>query len=388
MKVLVTSLVIFLCVGAVSCRSMNPTSEPQGASWSQNMQGLAGEVKDLLPYLYDRAAFEAPENRERVQNFLNNFAQGAHKIDTEMAKGLAGDDPMVSYSLENLSGDLQRASASYGRGQFEYARYVTKSSLNHCFRCHSVTQAGASAAWDLETVQDLKLAPLEKADLLVATRKYDKALAFLEQLLNSNQFLKERPFDYESALRHYLALMIRVQNNPARALEEMKRISKNPETPHYISEQLGGWIQSLERWSKEKASPKKSAKGVLRLATERFQQARRIQRFEKDHAGDVEFLRVTSILHEGLRHLKSEEDQAQALFLLGNAYEVLDELGSWNLHETYYEMCVRRAPRAAVARKCINRLEASIFMGYSGSAGTNIPMEERERVESLKRLVK
>src|SRR6202035_5513636 len=107
-----------------------------------------------------------------ISSDLKSFSEHAHKITPKMGDGILGDDPLVAFSLGSLEEDLKRASQAFELNQVEYARAVAKSSLNHCFRCHSVTQVGANNHWDLE-IDQLTLNPLEKADLLVATRKYD-----------------------------------------------------------------------------------------------------------------------------------------------------------------------------------------------------------------------
>jgi len=351
------------------------------------MQTLAQDVKKLLPYLYDSHAYGDAKNRPEVMNLLTEFSKAAHRIQPATGRAVLGDDLLVEYSLENLEQDLKRATQSYSAGQFEYSRSVAKSSLSHCFRCHSVAHPGGSAPWDLETVQSLKLAPLEKADLLVATRKTDQALAFMEQQLNSAEFQAQYAFDFESLLRRYLALIIRVEKSPDRALKELNKILAQNTTPHYIADQATGWRQSLQSWSKEKASPAHSPAELFAQADRRFKRAETLQRYQKDHAGDVEYLRATALLHGGLKDLKSPKDAARALYLLGKAYEVLDELGSWNLHESYYEACLLRDPKSETAKRCFNRLEASLYMGYSGSSGVHLPNEEKDRLRRLKEML-
>jgi hypothetical protein len=298
-----------------------------------------------------------------------------------------GDDLLIQYSLKNLKEDLNRASQSFQAGQKDFSRMTAKASLNHCFRCHSVSNVGGTTAWDLD-FSSLKLAPLEKADLLVATRKLDQAMSFMEQLLASGEMQKTYAFDFESMLRRYLALMIRVENAPDRALAQLDKLLKNPDTPHYILEQAKGWRKSLKAWAGEQKQPApKSPKQLFKAVTARFEKAEAIQHYEKDHAGDVEYLRATAILHQGMKLLKRPADEVRALFLLGKAYEVLDELGSWNLHESYYEACLIKDPKSDLARNCYNRLEASLFMGYSGTSGTHLPPEERARLQSLKQMM-
>lgn len=377
-----------LALSLVSCTSGEKKDGAQstesGNAWSGQMQTMAQDVKKLLPYLYDREAFHDPKNKDEIQKSLKQFAQVAKHIKPEMGKKYISDDLLLEYSLNSLTEDLNRAVQSFDVGQLEYSRSVAKASLNYCFQCHSVTQVGSSAAWDLDKLQSLNLAPLEKADLLVATRKYDKALTYMEGTLNSPDFVKNYAFDFQSLLRRYLALIIRVENAPKRALKELNEILDRRDTPRYIAEQAEGWRQSLKAWAKESKIPIKTPRELFDSVEKRFKKAEGIQHFEKDHAGDVEYLRATAQLHEGMKMLKTKADQARALYLLGRAYEVLDELGSWNLHETYYEACIDRDPKGAMAKRCYSRLEASLYMGYSGSSGTHLPPEVRERLKVLK----
>jgi len=386
-------LTLILSTQILSCQSTEkaatdrpavPDKNADPANWPVQMQNMAEDVKRLLPYLYSREEFRNPANRERILHYLKDFARTARHVQPEMGKKILGDDLLVESALSSLSEDLNRAVRSFDAGQVEYSRSVAKASLGYCFQCHSVTHEGASAAWDLNQLQAVTLAPVEKADLLVAARKYDQALDHMEKLLDSSDFFRNHAFDFESILRRYLAVVIRVEKNPQRAVRELDKISRSPETPQYIQEQIEGWQKSFANWEREKPLLAKTPRALFEQVEGRFKKAASLQHFEKDHAGDVEYLRATEQLHQGLKILKAPADKAHALFLLGRAYEVLDELGSWNLHETYYEACIHKDPKSPFAKRCLGRLEASLYMGYSGSSGTHLPPEEKERLKVLR----
>ena len=378
-----------------SCHTGRPKGDPPGAvdgtgtgtakDFSAQMQTMAGDVKTLVPYLYDREAFVKPENRADVAKKLVEFSRASHRVEPKVGEAILGDPLLVERTLDHLQNDLSRAVISYEQGQYEFARSVAKSSLSNCFQCHSVTNQGKSAAWDIDQLPSLNLLPLERADLLVATRKYDKALAYMEAELRSPEFRQNFAFDYEAMLRRYLALVIRVQIDPRRALAELDRVAADG--PGFVSEQIEAWRQSLNVWAKEPKRPVKKASEVFRQVQASFARATSAQHFEKDHAGDVEYLRSTAILHGGLKFLTTAADQARAHYLLGRAYEVLDDLGSWNLHESYYEVCLQKDPKGRYAKPCYDRLEASLYMGFSGSAGTHLPAEEIERLRKLRELL-
>ncbi len=388
-KILLGGLSLSVFVTLSSCKSGQRVEQQTTAptNWSGQMQNLAEDVKRLLPYLYNREAYRDPMNRAKIAASLKEFAATAEHVKPEMGQKILGDDLLVQSALSSLSEDLNRAVRSFNSGQFEYSRSVAKASLSYCFQCHSVTHPSTTARWDLDQLQTIKLPPVERADLLVAIRKYDKALEFMEEQLQSKDIFKTHAFDYESLLRRYLALVIRVENNPKRARLQLEKILKNGEVPHYIVEQVEGWMKSIDSWGAEPVVVIKSPKQLFELVDRRFKKASGIQHFEKDHAGDVEYLRITEDLHQGLKVLKTADDQARALFLLGRAYEVLDDLGAWNLHESYYEACIQKVPQAPLAKSCYNRLEASLYLGYSGSSGTHLPFEERERLKRLRNKV-
>lgn len=383
---------IFIFILAVSglvagCSSRPKTSETKSANWAGKMQGLAADVRELVPYIYSRQAFYAPENAARIKLGLKQLAKEAHSITPKMGQAFFGNDPLVEYSLEGLQADLERASDAFNIGQLEYARGVAKAATNHCFQCHSVTKEASSNTapdWKLEPAQLSGLSPLERVDLMVAARKYEEATRLLEGLMADKEYVQNFPFDFEAALRKYLSLMIRAENNPERPLRELDRILEHKEIPYYVAEQAHAWRNSLLEWSR--TNMKKLKKNPLAEARKRIARAGEIQQFAKDHAGDIEYLRATALLHEYLRSTKAPKEMADAYFLLGQAYEVLDELGYWNLHERYYESCITSAPHSNLARMCYGRLEASVYMGFSGSSGIHIPAAERARLRRLKDL--
>lgn len=365
------------------CESKEKAKQKDVAGqWAGKMQGMAFDIKELVPYLYSRQAFNDPGNAPKIRMDLKKFASQAHAITPEMGKNYFGRDPMLAYSLESLQGDLSRASEAFDQGQTEYARGVAKAATTHCVSCHSITKEGQKAGWDLKEISGLQLSPLERVDLIIATRRYDEASKYLERLMGDKDFIQSAPFDFEAALRKYLSLMIRVEHNPTRSLKELNRVLEIKEIPFYVSEQARAWQVSLNEW--EKSAKKKPKKDLLAQARERIARGKQIQQFAKDHAGDIEYLRATDLLHDYLRDSKDSKGLADAYFLLGQAYEVLDELGHWNLHETYYESCISAVPKSDLAKTCYGRLEASIYAGFSGSSGVHIPSLERERLKKLK----
>ncbi len=383
---IVVTGVLALSIAACQMTGQRKASGPAVPSWSESMRGLGESVRELVPFIYIRDGFADQAHHKKVRNAIQRLAKEAEEMHPELGEAYLGKDPILSLAVGRMNSDLERALDAFETGLYEYSRSTMKSVMNTCFACHTATERGGAVGWKWEDVKIAGLRPLERADLMVAMRDFDGAASYLRHLLNDPQFIQTRPFDFETALRKYLALMVRVKKQPDEALNEINKVLEREGVPFFLQQQAEGWRRSLERWSREIARGP-SRVPPLTQAEERLRQARQIQRYARDHAGDVEYLRATQILHDFVTSRPSASNLAQAFYALGQAYEALDNVGFWNLHETYYEACVRTLPKSDVARSCFNRLQASIFMGYSGSGGIMVPASERQRLQELSELI-
>lgn len=376
-------ILIFILMG-MSCQGPSK-SEKHAKSWSESMQGLAGDVYGLIPYVYDQKAFSHPKNAKIIETRLEKLSEDGHEISAEMGKPFLGKDPLLRFSLSGLKEDLQRASQSFKAGNTEYSRKVLKTSIGHCFRCHSVVNVGSQAPWTLDGIEKLQLAPVEKVDLLVAGRKYKEAMDFADSKIRNLEFMQAEPYEYEDLLRKYLALALRWEQKTKGPVETLAWVEQQNALPTYLESQIQSWVRSLKDL---KASDKDlsvySAKQLISKAKKSMSRAREAKEYAKDHAGDVEYLMASAYLHEALRKDLVPTQRGEVLYSLGQIYEVLDDLGAWNLHEVYYEQCVSEFPQSRRAQACYRRLEASVYFGYSGSSGVHIPAFERARLKKLK----
>ncbi len=60
----------------------------------------------------------------------------------------------------------------------------------------------------------------------------------------------------------------------------------------------------------------------------------------------------------------------------------------WDLADEYLGACVQEYPHSTIGEKCFNQYSDNVVVGYSGSAGTNIPAAVREHLARMKALAK
>ena len=71
------------------------------------------------------------------------------------------------------------------------------------------------------------------------------------------------------------------------------------------------------------------------------------------------------------------------VFLVGMSYEVLQNMNLNEMHEFYYQACILKSPHTEQARKCYQSYEESIYLAYTGSSGTHIPTQIKEKLNEL-----
>ena len=78
----------------------------------------------------------------------------------------------------------------------------------------------------------------------------------------------------------------------------------------------------------------------------------------------------------------------EILYWLSIAERRLSNTYFFSLSDLYLKDCVRLYPKSKYAKKCYQEYADNIEFGYSGSSGTDIPVEEKQELEQLKKYLK
>lgn len=354
------------------------------ADWADKMRKLFGAFASLAPYIYSTTAFENPLNKTAITEEIANFQKLAHTVHMKANDPKQSGDPSLYMISGQLNQDVSEALEAFRADNREYARYKLKRVSRNCFQCHSRTDQGPEfSAFNLK-INEANLKPLELAEVYVATRQFDRALETMLQVVeNKNAAMGDR-FEYQKIVKSYLALAVRVKEDPKLALGLVDKVLANPHVAEYLKDDVAAWRKSIDAWMQE---PKRSRKGGFDRALQLIAKARTAQEYPLDGRADVLYLRATAMLHGFLETAKaSKEKKSEAMYHLGRCYEVLGDVGQWTLQDTYFEACVRNAPQTKIAQRCFNRYQFSMIVGYSGTGGIFLPESERQKIEELRKL--
>lgn len=389
--ILTQSLIIFYVNGADSDPNKKDTDNKSSQSthtssnWSQKMQGLSKTLAELMTDLASDTRFDAPANKKKIEGHAKTLANLAHDLNKKNINK-PDLDPSVVILSQLFSDEAENAYQELKRGHRDYARDRLRSLTGYCIACHTRTQSGPQFADSHLNPTTDKLSTYEKAEFFAATRQFDKAFQEYQNIVEDEMAPTRRSLEWEKSARAALAIAVRVKKDPNLALKIVDRIIASKNAPYYFKQNAREWQKSIQDWQNEVPRKAQTEEGFRSEAMRLLAEAHNLQKYPMDHSGDVAYLRASAAVHDWMQMAKSGRNMNEAFLMAGICYEVLKPINLGELHEMYYEACIRQTPHTSTAELCYQRYEQSIHAGYTGSSGTNIPSGVKDKLSTLEAL--
>ncbi len=362
-------------------------AEAKLRKWNEKMQELGKTFTEVLPLVVSREPLK-PAEEKRLAAATEKLASLAHTINMSPDTAPNPLPPEADPTLKYISGlfDLQvkQANRSIKGGQVEYGRGLLRRVAGYCIACHTRHDKGPDFPTFEFEAKTKSLTPIERAELLAATRQFSGALDEFEKVVGDADLARKKPFEWERAVRQGVNLAVRVKRDPERAGKIVDKVIASQVGPEFFRNEARAWKESIELWKSEPKKDSVTADELYEEAVALGLSAKMKQQYPLDHSGDVLYLRASVAVHELLSLAPDGKHTSDALFVAGNAYRLLGDALVSPLPEMYFEACIRNSPHTAIARQCFHRYEESVYFGYSGSGGTFIPGDIQALMDELK----
>jgi hypothetical protein len=343
------------------------------ASWP----GIAAAQDDFSVSQKD---FDDAANRAEVAAALDSLANHAALIE----KHPDAQDAQMRFLARSLATDSRDLRRFYTEGRYEPAAYLLHRIAENCVVCHTrLLSEDASPQAERFVEADVLIEASSgetRAQLQMATRRFDDALDTLEDLLAS----REDPAMLLGPLTDYLVVSIRVKGDYERALSGLRRFAARPDLWERLRLDVDAWIAALpELRGRAWAEPD--------LATARalMEEGHAMGALTEGHAAIAHFVVASSILQRLVAEADSEDrNLAEAYYLLG-VTEARIGRNYWVTAAPFMlETAIRLAPEETFADEAFALLELEMSRSYEGSDFEKLLPEDAQLLQELKRLVK
>jgi len=350
-----------------------------GDATKTRMRGVFVTLTTAYKYSLDAQAFEDPANRNKIHSSLQALVANASELERHGIEL----DPSFDYLKRSLAKDAAEALSRFEQGQYMGSRWMLNKLVENCVTCHSKLPAEQSLDVGSAFMKDAEvksLDPLPRAELEIATRQFNVALASYEKVF-ADRNVSPQTISITGAFESYMRLCVGVRREPQRAVRTFATFAVREDVPDNLRALIREWIRALGAVNLDVA-PGDGLTVGRRLINESVARIR----FPKDRTRQVEFIWAATLLHRYLREANGGDEQvAEAYYLLGVAESYISR--SFWISETDYllELAIRKAPHTQVARDAYDFLEEYTLAGHAVTA-RDVPEEVEKRLSELRAL--
>lgn len=370
MRALAVSLAVAVLAGAAAA------AEPR-----TTMDQLFEALAYLLPAALDEQRFGDPAEAEAIRERLETLAASTDRLEAHARKRDLG----FRFLSRSLAADVQEIRDRWSEGRTEEARYYLVQLTQNCVACHSRVPSAREfpLAEKLTARKEVAaLSPRERAQLLVAVRRFDEALSVWEARFRDPR-VSPVEMDIGGDFVDYLTVAIRVRRDAPRASRTFAKLAARPDVPRYLQFHLRSWIRALDELSPELSAEPSLARG--RALVER---ASRASEFPAGRERLVTDLVASSVLLRAIEAAPGPDPAlAEAYYHLG-VIEARSGDSYWVPQaEFHLEAAVRTDPRGPYAERAYALLEEYLLLGFGASTDADLAPRVRTLLAELRALL-
>ncbi len=350
------------------------------------MNKAFNSLGELLPYLTDESKFKDKKNEETILQHIKEIDQ-AFKV-AKHGELLKKD--IFAPSLALIRDNISNSREAFLNGKKDYAHWRMKEITNQCLDCHTRLPSTHPSSFQ-EGFQFIDSKKIPDAFNLGITylivRQYPEAKTAFTRKIDES-FLKSDIKEVMPSLKQLLMIHTKIMKEPEQMLTLITHYETKKGFTQADRELFKSWKERLAVWKENPAT-----KNPLDTESETSEFVVKSVKplFSKDdlYLGkfDVDLLMVSGLLSNYLFENPESKLAPEVLYWIGLSEKYLRREEFFGTGDLLLKECVRRYSLSPVAKKCYQEYKDSMEFEFTGSRGTQIPVEVKKELEELEKLL-
>jgi hypothetical protein len=357
------------------------------------MSNIYDSYVKIIPYAYSSKSsfgnFKSKKEKEELLKNLNDlsvFFKSAKHADFFQRPGFKP-------SLEAITNHLDETIMSVEADNFLFAQKRLNVIGALCVTCHSQLPDSVSKNAFRENIKKEKRDRFDSdfsyANYLYLVRRFDDSKTYFEKAIDlamANSSMSSRQ-EVLFSLRRILSMTTKIKFDFEKSKILVEKWTKDTRLSINEQKTIKRWSDSLKSWKgfdskliNEKTLPQFIEKNLIPLDLKK----------EIIFSGeeDVTLFISSGVLLNFLVENPNSEMAPEILYWLSLIEHRMGQSYFFSLGDLYLKDCIRKYPASPYAKKCYQEYSDSIEAGYTGSSGTDIPVNEKRELMKLKALLK
>jgi mono/diheme cytochrome c family protein len=351
----------------------------------ETMRRVFEALAVLLPASATSDWYTDPAKRDSLQPAFEELARASGSL---AEHGAPGDEAFRLFA-RSLAADAEDAASRFARGRVGEALFLVGRLTQRCAGCHSRLPAAREFPFAERLIGALPMDRLpveDRATLLVATRRFDDALATWEGLF-ADPAVPPLGIEQGGAVADYLTIAVRVEMDLPRAERTLTALAKRPDTPRALRRRLIGWTDALRELVAVHRGTSRLDRAAI-LAT----RSRSFVEFPFDDDALVLDLYASSLVEQDVaarteRGSASGPELARAFWLLAVLETRTTPAMQLSEEETYMEAALRADPTGTLAERAYEKIEEIVLSDYGAMTEADLPEQARARLTELREIM-
>lgn len=392
-KALLLTLLMVQVTCAFAASETKKTVTEQKSDARAIMDGVYDSFIKVIPYVYSderpgKILFrDSGQKAELLKNLTDiaDYFKSARHVEYFQRPGFRPSLETINYHLEDTIRSVKTDNVP-----FAIKRMKALTAL--CISCHSQLSENASQNAFGTAINKAQRENFDSdfayANYLFLVRRFSDSEKYFDLAIEKglkDGVKDEHEHEVYSSLRKGISIHTKIDFNVKAANSFIDRHISDSRLPPLAKNSLLGWQKSLKKWSNFNPKKIKSIEGFIKTY---------LGPLENDKGetasgdNDITLLVAGGVLSKYLNDHPKTKLAPEILYWLSIAERRLSSTYFFSLSDLYLKDCIKLYPKSRFARKCYNEYAENIEFGYSGSSGTDIPVEEKQELERLKKILK